>query len=65
MHCLGQDLSCGTFFYLATLTLKFDLLMKNFNINHNFLTVGAAVAEWLSSWLAEQEDRGSIPGIAT
>ena len=22
---------------------------------------GAAVAEWLSSWLAEQEDRGSIP----
>ena len=27
--------------------------------------VGAAVAEWLSSWLAEQEDRGSIPGLAT
>ena len=26
---------------------------------------GAAVAEWLSSWLAEQEDRGSIPGLAT
>ena len=25
---------------------------------------GAAVAEWLSSWLAEQEDRGSIPGLA-
>ena len=24
----------------------------------------AAVAEWLSSWLAEQEDRGSIPGLA-
>ena len=24
-----------------------------------------AVAEWLSSWLAEQEDRGSIPGLAT
>ena len=22
-------------------------------------------AEWLSSWLAEQEDRGSIPGLAT
>ena len=26
---------------------------------------GAAVAEWLSSWLAEQEGRGSIPGHAT
>ena len=26
---------------------------------------GAAVAEWLSSWLAEQEDRGSIPGLTT
>ena len=26
---------------------------------------GAAVAEWLSSWLAKQEDRGSIPGLAT
>ena len=26
---------------------------------------GAAVAEWLSSWLAEQEDMGSIPGLAT
>ena len=25
----------------------------------------AAVAEWLSSWLAEQEDRGTIPGLAT
>ena len=25
----------------------------------------AAVAEWLCSWLAEQEDRGSIPGLAT
>ena len=27
--------------------------------------LGAAVAEWLSSWLAEQEDRGSIPRLAT
>ena len=29
------------------------------------LQKGAAVAEWLSSWLAEQEDRGSIPSLAT
>ena len=27
--------------------------------------IGTAVAEWLSSWLAEQEDQGSIPGLAT
>ena len=26
---------------------------------------GAAVVEWLITWIAEQEDRGSIPGIAT
>ena len=26
---------------------------------------GAAVAEWLSSWLAEQEVRGSILRLAT
>ena len=29
------------------------------------MLAGAAVAEWLSSWLAEQEDRGSIPRLAT
>ena len=27
--------------------------------------MGEAVAEWLSSWLAEQEDQGSISGLAT
>ena len=26
---------------------------------------GAAVAKWLSSWLAEREDWRSIPGLAT
>ena len=25
----------------------------------------AAVVEWLSSWLAEQEVQGSVPGLAT
>ena len=34
-------------------------------IMHSIVNAGAAVAEWLSSWLAEQEDRGSIPGLAT
>ena len=27
--------------------------------------LGAVVAEWISSWLAEQEVRGSIPRLAT
>ena len=31
----------------------------------DFMTLGATVAEWLSSWLAEQEVRGSIPGLVT
>ena len=31
----------------------------------SLVLAGAAVAEWLSSWLTEQEDRGSIPGLAT
>ena len=34
--------------------------------NYNFpLLLGVAVVEWLSSLLAEQEVRGSIPGLAT
>ena len=46
----------------VTIIVYNDLIM--FNIL--FMTLlGAAVAEWLSSWLAEQEDRGSIPGLAT
>ena len=38
-----------------------------FMTHRSFLVIlsGAAVAEWLSSWLAEQEDRGSILGLAT
>ena len=32
---------------------------------YDYSRVGAAVVEWLSSWIAEQEDRGSIPGLAT
>ena len=33
-------------------------------IKYYQLVLGAAVVYWLSSWLAEQEVRGSIPGIA-
>ena len=32
---------------------------------HSKSKLGAAVAEWLSSWIAEKEDQGSISGLAT
>ena len=39
MYSLCQDLSFGTIIFdLVTLTLKFDLLLKNFNLGYNFLT---------------------------
>ena len=39
---------------------------RNYVIYENLqIPKGAAVAEWLSSWLAEQENRGSIPSLAT
>ena len=43
-------------------------LKRSKNVNRKpapWCCLRAAVAEWLSSWLAEQEDRGSIPGLAT
>ena len=40
MWTLWQDLSNGTInFELVTLTVTFDLLLKNFNIGHNFFIV--------------------------
>ena len=54
--------------YLWKLTPPISTL-SSFSFSNNsqciWLMLGAAVAEWLSSWLAEQEDRGSIPGLAT
>ena len=41
----------------------FQIFISMFDFTWRF--EGAAVAEWLSYWLAEQEDRGSIPGLAT
>ena len=39
VYSLWQDLSMGTIIFdLVTLTLKFDLLFKNFNLGHSFLT---------------------------
>ena len=40
-------------------------LIASFPMRSYVYRSGAAVAEWLSSWLAEQEDRGSNPGLAT
>ena len=64
---------------ICRVSSKFDRSMKRGKLLDNdtqlfiFIAIlimtqlhpGAAVAEWLSSWLAEQEDRGSIPGLAT
>ena len=39
VYSLWQDRSIGTIIIdLVTLTLKFDLLLQNFNLNHSFLT---------------------------
>ena len=44
MYSLWQDLSHGSIiFYLVTLTLKFDLLLKNFN--HGFYLVMVAARQ--------------------
>ena len=46
MYSLSQDFSHGTIIFdLVTLTLKFDLLLKNFNIGC-YLVI---VANWLAS----------------
>ena len=42
-----------------------EVCHHSFGIAKSYYLQGAVVAEWLSSWLAEQEDRGSIPGLAT
>ena len=47
------------------LQLKIGLLWLILKIDNVQFIEGAAVAEWLNCWLAEQEDRGSIPGFAT
>ena len=48
------------------LTVQVWLLYHQPNFKYCTLFVsGAVVAQWLSSWLVEQEDRGSIPGLAT
>ena len=40
VYVLWQDLSQDTIIFdLVTLTLKFDLFFKNFNLGHNFWTV--------------------------
>ena len=46
---------------------KSSELYKLYNVNAagSLLLSGAAVVEWVSTWLAEQEIWGSIPGLAT
>ena len=52
--------------------LKFVTKLKRLNDRTDYMWFsflkmfeGAALVEWLSSWLAEQEVRGSIPGFVT
>ena len=52
---LIKSIWCLPFVFIRTRILCESI----FNIS------GEAVAERLSSWLAEQEDRGSIPGLPT
>ena len=44
---------------------NFENIVPIYVIHNQIIKEGAAVAEWLSSWLAGQEVRGSIPGLAT
>ena len=53
--------ACSAF--LADCLNPYKLVNRDMHLANTLL--GAAVADWLSFWLAEQEDRGSIPGLAT
>ena len=55
------------FTFIVTCSRHFMTLITVILLNFQgiFFFFWAAVAEWLSSWLAEQEDRGSIPRLAT
>ena len=61
---LCVQLRCTKSKIVLSLFTQFRSTSYTYNIKL-YLHAGAAVAEWLSSWLAEQEDRGSIPGLAT
>ena len=60
---LIQLLMACPYIWIIILVISFsNIAIMTLNASDNG---GAAVAEWLSSWLAEQEDRSSIPGLAT
>ena len=52
-----------TFFFVTC--LYFSQASSHIHFLECCHSVGAVVAEWLSPWLAEQEDGVSIPGLAT
>ena len=70
---LCAKLSFFTIFFVylppwCTFVIKINvpsIAIDKFIKKNYVLFKGAAVAEWLSSWLAEQEVRGWIPGLAT
>ena len=66
VHYYFKYIYCQTlniYVFITPFRLASYLHVHVFGVRCMYLS-GAAVAEWLSSWLAEQEDRGSIPGLA-
>ena len=64
-HCLNTCSSQNACFVSYLHYYRCVLLQVIMSSCWNTTPVRAAVVEWFSSWLAEQEDRGSIPGLAT
>ena len=56
-HWSALSFAIGLHFYFCIC-----MLLAHFP---SFVRAGSAVVEWLSSWLAEQEVRGSNPRLAT
>ena len=61
----SRPMLCLTTLYISIGALSQCGLDSSKNLQVIGNRKGAAVAEWSSSWLAEQEDRGSIPGLGT
>ena len=63
-HTVAQEIKCRSGYEFID-PWKPDVHMCSGEVSLSRLVRGAVVAEWLSSWLAEQEVRGSIPRLAT
>ena len=72
-YSIVMNVNCGTLLYVYFASYRFtikdtpvhDSPSTRFSPATFWSREGAAVAEWLSSWLAEQEVQGLIPRLAT